>query len=228
MAMTFVDQQSKLSRLLGDSNTSADDAFPLADRKFEINRGEVHFARDSKIKRNYATDVITDKEIAVPSDWLENYVITIDNKIISNNREISLTDWERFHDWGGDNPYFYFWEFSGTRKLKFLGSTNINGKTYQLFYIIKPTTDLNADSDESVFPDEYREASVYYAANELLKQQGLTQRAAEYLAVYSAYVQNAKDDVDKQIINKEYAIPDIGDGSELNDDNDTVGGGSAC
>jgi len=225
MAYTFLQQQNKLSSLLGDSGTSSDDMFPLADRKLEINRGEIHFARDAKIKKNYATGVIASKELDVPSDWISTFVLTIDNKVITNDREITLVDWERYFDWGGEQPYYYFWEFSGTKKLKFLASNAVNGKTYQLFYFIKPSVALDSDSDESIFPDEYREASVYYAASELLRQVGLSVKADEMLALYAIYVQNAGEDARKEIINKEYARPDMGDDTEVLDQADHQGQG---
>ena len=224
MAMTFLQQQNKLSSLLGDSNSSTDDMFPLADRKLAINRGEIHFARDSKIYRNYETGVIASNQISIPADWVENFMLIVDDKVISNRREISIADWERYHDWAGDEPYFYIWTYSGTKLMKLLG--NVDGKTYKLYYYAKPTVALSADGNESVFEDEYREASVYYAASELLSQIGKTQLAADRMAVYSAYVKNAKDDIDKQTINKEYAFPDFGD--EGSDESDRQGSGGVC
>jgi len=211
MSYTFSDQQSKLSSLLGDPNTSSDDMFPLAQRKKEINRGELRFARDSKIYRNFATGTVSSKQLAVPSDWMETYMLIVNNKVITNDREVSLADWERYYDWAGEDPYYYFWEFSGSKLLKFLASNGINSQTYNWYYFAKPTTELDLDADVSVFPEEYREASVYYAASELMKQIGKTELAVQYLAVYGAFVQNAMDDIAKDHIKKELARPDFGD-----------------
>ena len=79
MSYTFLDQQNKLSRLLGDANTSSDDAFPLDDRKKEINRGEVQFAKDTKMLMKKITGTVSNQEISLPSDWFETYVLVVNN-----------------------------------------------------------------------------------------------------------------------------------------------------
>jgi len=212
MSYTFENQQDKLSQLLGDSNTSTDDMFPLADRKKAINRGEINFARDSKLLKEYATGTVASMEIDVPSDWIETFQLIIDDKVITNKREIALSDWERYKDYAGDIPFYYFWEFSGTRKIKLVGGSGaINGDTYKLYYFKKPTTELDADADVSLFPEEYREASVFYAAAQLLEQIGKTQLADRYRMMYGVYVQNAMADGEKHYINKEYPVPDFGE-----------------
>ncbi len=75
MSYAFSDQQSKLSSLLGDSNTSTDDMFPLAQRKKEINRGELQFALDARDLKEYATGTVSGMQIAVPADWFENFCL---------------------------------------------------------------------------------------------------------------------------------------------------------
>jgi hypothetical protein len=211
MSYTFNDQLNKLSSLLGDPNTSSDDMWPLAIRKKEINRGELAFAKDSHLLKEYATGTVASMEISVPSDWLETYILIIDNYIITNDREISLADWERYYNWNGDIPYYYFWEFSGTRKIKLLGnSTNINGDTYYFYYFKKPTTELSDAADVSLFPEEYREASVYKAAAELLEQIAKTQLADRYRLAYQALVAQAIIEGEKHFIDKQYPRPDKG------------------
>lgn len=207
---TFANQQSKLSELLGDSNTGTEDMFPLARRKFLLNQGEVQFARDSRIYKNYATGTVASSELEVPSDWLETYILIINNVVISNDKEISLSDWERYYADSEESPYFYYWEFSGTRKLKFVGST-CNGQTYYIYYFARPTTLLDGDDDTSVFPLEYREAPVYWAAGELLQQIGKTELAVLYKNIYAQYVEKARQENEKHFVNKEYPRPDLGE-----------------
>jgi hypothetical protein len=209
MTYTFSEQLDKLSSLLGDSNTTTDDAWPIAQRKKEINRGEVQFAVDSGDLREYATGTVASNEISVPSDWVKTFMFIVDDVVISNDREIALSDWERYHDWGGDDPFYYFWEFSGTKKIKLLG--NVNGSTYFLYYFKKPTTELNATTDVSIHPEEFREASVYYAAAELMKQIGKHQESSLFRNEYDQLVNRATVINEKTIINKEYARPDFGD-----------------
>ena len=211
MAYVFSDQQSFLSTLLGDSNVDSSSMFGTTQRQREINNGEIQFAVDGRHLREYATGTVASKQIAVPSDWLGTYVLTVNNKVITNDREISLTDWERYQDWGGDDPYYYFWEFSGTRYIKLLGSSNVNTYTYQLFYWKRPTTLLSSDSDTSIHPEEYRKAPVYYAASELMKQIAKYDQADKFYQSYAEYVAKANYFVEKTFINKEYARPDFGD-----------------
>lgn len=210
MSLTFANQQSKLSRLLGDSNTGSDDQWPIADRKKELNRGEVQLAIDAKDLMMYATSTVASQLISVPSDWVETYVLVINNVVITNDREISLTDYERWYNWAGTNPYYYFWpDASGNLQLNFI-SSNVNGQTYKLWYFRKPTTELSGDSDESLHQDEFREGPVYYAAAELLRQIGQNSLADRYQAEYARVVAKADAWARKLYVNKEYARPDFG------------------
>lgn len=226
MAFTFANQQSKLSQLLGDANTSSDDAWSLAARKSAINRGEIHFARDSKFLKDYATGTVASMELSMPNGWFETYMLLVDDYQITNKREIALQDYERYKDYNGDIPYYYFWEFSDTLKIKFLGnSDNVNGKTYKLYYFKKPynagaggqSTELSDDDDESMFPDEYREAPVYWAAAELLEQISMTALADRYRQIYNSFVSRATLDAEKHYIKKEYPQPDFGDEDHLSE-----------
>ena len=206
-AMTFANQQSKLSRLLGDSNTDADSMWPLADRQFEINRGEKQFARDSKSLLGYETGTISGSTISVPSDWVETHVLVVDDVVITNDLEISLTEYERYND--VQDKFFYYWvDASDNKEITFFSSTN-SGLTYQWWYFQIPTTDLSSDSDESAHADEYREASVYYAASELLEQTGKTQLADRYRQKYEFFVNKAREATEKHYINKQYPRPDL-------------------
>lgn len=206
MAYTFLDQQNFLSELLGDSNTSSDDMWPSAQRLTELNNGELQFARDAKNLREYVTNTISGGQIAVPSDWLRTYLLIVDNKVINRDREIALQDWERYVNYTGTPPYFYFWEFSGVRYIKLIGS----GTTYKLFYFKRPTTILVNNTDISIHPEEYRKGPVYFAASELLKQIGKHQEADIMFNHYSEYVTRANTDVGETYIDKKYAAPDFG------------------
>lgn len=209
MSYTLNDQLNFLSTLLGDPNSSGDDQWPTAQRLTEINNGELQFARDAKNLREYATGTVTGSQIAVPSDWLGTYVLIIDDKVISNAREIALQDWERYSNYAGAPPYYYFWEFSGTRYIKLIGSAT----TYKWYYFKRPTTALSLTTDVSIHPEEYRKASVYFAASELLKQIGKHQESAIMNNEYSEYVMRAQGDTGRSFINKEYAQPDFGEGN---------------
>lgn len=213
MSYTFQDQQTKLSQLLGDSNTSTEDAWPLAVRKKAINRGELQFANDSELLRGYDSSTVSSLQIDVPSDWLKTFVLFIINgnkyQKITSDREISVKDLERYGDYGGDIPFYYVWQFSNTRRIKLLGSSGINGRTYQLFYIVKPTTELDDDSDESLFPEEFREASVYHAASELIRQIGKIDMAAEFKTQYLEYVGRAQKRAVEMYMDYDLPRPDF-------------------
>lgn len=207
MSFTFLDQKNFLSQLLGDPNTSSDDMWPTAQRLTELNNGELQFARDSKDLQEYVTGSISSSQIAMPSDWLRTFLLIIDNMVINANREIAIQDWERYVNYAGSPPYYYYWTFSGTRYIKLLGV----GTTYKLYYYKRPTTALSSDSDVSLHPEEYRKAPVYFAASELLKQIGKHQEAEIMNGHYQEYVTRADTDVKKNIIEKNYASPDFGD-----------------
>lgn len=205
MSYTFLDQKNFLSTLLGDSNVSSDDMYPTAQRLTELNNGELQFARDAKNLREYATGTVSSSQIAVPSDWLGTYILIIDDVVLTNDNEISLYDWEKYVNWASIPPKYYYWEYSGTRYIKILGSAT----TYKLFYWKRPTTALSADTDVSLHPEEYRKAPVYFAAAELLKQIGKHQEAKLMQEYYGEYVIRAKDDIGKSYIEKNYAQPEI-------------------
>ena len=221
MSYLFSDQQSKLSTLLADSNTGTDDAFPLATRKKEINRGEVQFAKDTHILKEYATGTVSGNQIAIPSDWLETYTLIVGNYVIKDDREVSIQDYERLYNYGGNTPYYYYWEFSGTRYIKFFGTAT--GSTYYIYYFKKPTTELSSDSDTSLFPEEYREASVYYAAAELMQQMGKNSISDRFRQRYFEFVRKAQEDVEKHHMTKNYPHPDINEVGGFTNDIQGIG-----
>lgn len=221
MSYTFLNQQEKLSVLLGDSNTGTDDAFPLALRKKEINRGELHYARNTKLLREKATGTISGNSISIPSDWLETVTLVVGTYVLTKKDEISIQDYERWSSYGGSRPVYYMSEESGTRYFKFLGTGT--GSTYSLYYIKRPTTELSSDSDVSLFPEEFREASVYYAAGELLQQQGKNDISDRYLNKYAGMVRDGRDYAEETYVTQSYANPDVN--MIGNSETDMQGGG---
>lgn len=210
MGIDFEEQQNLLSELLGDPNTSNDDMFPLARRKKALNRGDIHFCKDSHCVMEYATGTVSSSEIDVPSGWLETFCLIINDDVIDSWREVDLHQWERYEDNGAEEPWYYFWEFSGTRKMKFLAGSGVNGQTYKLHYFRMQTTALDADADESIIPDQYREAPVYWAASWLLKQIGKTELAAMWKADYDRLVEEARVQSEKHYHRENRASPDLG------------------
>lgn len=206
MSFTFENQQDLLSILVGDSNEGSDDAFPTAVRKKYINRGEWHFAIDTKFVREKATGTVSSLQISVPSDWFETYALIVGDYVLTKDDEISIKDYERWSSYGGSRPKFHMSEESGTRYFKFLGSAN--SLAYSLYYFKKPSTELSGDSDTSIFPEEFREASVYWAAGELLQQQGKNAIADKYKAIYNKYVHDAQALVERIYVDRDYAVPD--------------------
>ncbi len=207
MSYLFSDMQSKLSGLLGDSNTAVSDMFPLANRKKEINRGEMQFAKDTYLAKEYATGTISSAQIAMPSDWLETFVLIVNNYIITNDREVSIKDYDRYYNYTGNPPYYYYWEFSGIRYIKFFGAST--GQTYKLYYFKKPSIELSSDSDVSIFSEEFREAPAYYAAAELLQQVGKQQTSDKYRQIYMNFVREAQKKSERTFIDKQYPVPDV-------------------
>lgn len=207
MSYAFSDQQSKLSSLLGDSNTGTDDMFPLATRKKEINRGEMRFCTDSKLVREKTSGTISSAQIAWPSDCLEPYLLIVAGKVLTNDREVSVKDYERFVNYGGSPPFYYITEESGVRYFKFFGTST--GSAYIFYYFKKPSTELSSDSDTSILPEEYREASVYYAASQLMQQVGKNEISDRYLAIYQGLVKEAQAYAERFYMDKNYAIPDL-------------------
>lgn len=214
MSYTMVDSLNKLASLLGDSNTTNDDFWPLAIRKKELNRGELQLSVHAKDLLGYATGTVTStKTITVPSDWLETYVLKVNGVVITNDREISLFDIERYANNGDTRPYYYFWaDTAGTLNIYLLG--NVEDLSYQWYYFKKPTAELSDNDDESLHQEEFRDGTAYYAASELLRQVGKNAQADEYRAVYEAMAQQADAWARRTYIRKESAQPDLGIGDQ--------------
>jgi len=210
--MDFAEQQALLTELLGDPNTSTDDMFPLARRKAALNRGEIHFLRDSHCVSEYATGVVADHEIALPADWLETFCLIIDDDVIDGKREIDLHQWEQYEAHNSNDPFYYIWTYSGTKKMKFLASSAVNGKTYELYYFKKQETALDGDADESIIPDEYREGPVYWAAQWLLKQIGKMGLSQMHKGEYDRLSGEAAFQAEKEHRKENRPNPDLGPG----------------
>lgn len=212
MSYNFGDQLDFLSTLLADSNTDSESQWPLAQRKTELNHAEKQFARDSKALLENTTGTVASKEISLPSDWLETYAIyvTIDGseRRLTNRREISPKNLERWDDYSGDIPYYYYWVFGGTKKIKFLGSTAVNGAAYNLFYFEEPSTALDATTDTSILPEHYRQAPVYKAASNLLLQIGQYTRSGQLLQMYDRLVAQARDETGRFYVDQNLPTPD--------------------
>jgi hypothetical protein len=207
MSYTFADQQAKLSVLLQDSNTGTDDAWPLVIRKKELNRGELQFAKDTKLYRNIATGTLdSTKKLAVPTDWLETTCLIVNNCVLNRNNEIAVQDYDRYKDYAGAYPLYYMTQESGTRYFVFIGA--VDGVAYTLHYIARPTTELSDDANTSVFPEEFREASVYYAAGQLLQQVGKSEYADRYLAIYTRLVRDGQAMAEQMFMSRQTANPD--------------------
>lgn len=207
MSYTFSDAQAQLSILLQDSNTGADDAWPLATRKKQLNRGEMQFAKDSKILRNKATGTLdSTKKLAVPSDWMETTVLIVNNYVVNTSREIAIQDYDRYRDYAGAFPLYYMTMESGIRYFVFLGA--VDGLAYILHYISKPSSELSEDSDTSSIPEEFREAPVYYAAGQLMQQIGKSEYADRYLSIYTRLVRDAQMQAETMYMTRQYANPD--------------------
>lgn len=215
MSYSFGDQQNKLSSLIGDPNTTTSDMFPQAQRLKELNRGEWQFAVDARDLKEYATGTVSGSQISLPSDFVSMHVLimstTVSQIVLTNDREISLKDWERYYLYQSDRPWFYRWDYSGTAYYKFLAnSANVNGQTYYLYYFKKPTTELSSTTDTSLHREEFREASPFYAAAQLMQQIGKYTQAQQFMQEYQGYVERAKDTVMKEYIDVERAVPDFG------------------
>lgn len=207
MSYAFSDQQVKLSVLLQDSNTGTDDAWPLAIRKKELNRGELQFAKDTKLYRNKATGTLdATNKLAFPSDWLETTCLIVNNYVLNRDREIAIQDYDRYKDYGGSYPLYYISQESGTRYFNFIGS--VTSVAYTLHYIARPVTELSDDADVSVFPEEFREAPAYYAAAQLIQQVGKSEYADRYLAIYTRLVRDAQSQAEILYMNRQTANPD--------------------
>lgn len=211
MAYTFENQLDFLSTLLADSNTDSDSQWPLAQRKTEINHAEKQFAKDSRCLLENTTGTASSKLITVPSDWLETFVLYVTvsgvKYKVTNDREISPKRLEEGNLYNGDFPYYYFWTYSGVRKITLVGSSSLSSAAYDLYYFRQPTTDLSATSDTSPFPEEYRQASIYKAASNLLLQIGQYQRADYMLGKYNQLVMQAKELTERLYMNDDPPRP---------------------
>jgi hypothetical protein len=173
----------------------------------------LQFARDSQALLENATGTVASKEISLPSGWVDTHALFVtiggSKRMITRRREISVKDLERYSDYAGDIPYYYYWEFSGTKKIKFVGSTAMNGAAYDLYYFEAPTTALADTTDVSILPEEFRQAPVYKAASNLVLQIGMYQRAQTLLALYERAVQQAKAQAQMRYVNVETPAPDL-------------------
>jgi len=207
--------------LLGDTDTSSDGSFALADRKFEINRGEQKFAKDSKSYLGLATGTVASQAIAVPSGFLGVHQLIVNNINLTGKFEMNLADYEHFIN-GGDDQYFMWVTAAGTRQFNFIDS-NTDGEAYRLYYFKKPATDLSDNSDESPFQDEYREASVYYAASRLLPQLGKIQLAEYYKGEYLSLASQAREETEGLIMSQVRALPNVGEQYQFDKDIQGIG-----
>lgn len=221
MGMTFLEQQSYLSFLLGDSNTGSDDAYPLATRKLLINRGEMQFCKDSKAIWEKVAGTISGSSLAFPAGLLEPVALIVNNKDIWANNQTDISQYERYYASSNAYPSVYVTQESGTRYFNFFGASN--GQAYTLYYIKKPTATLSSDSDESIIDDQFREASCYWAASELLQQVGKNTISDKYAAKYNNFVRDAQKFAELLRVSLNFAQPDMGmiDSGER----DVAGGG---
>ena len=207
MSFTFLDQQNLLSILLQDSNSSTDDAWPITIRKKYINRGEMQFAKDTKLIREKATGTVSSSQISVPSDHLETIALIVNSYNLTKDREIDIRDYDRWYTYSGSYPMFYISEESGTLYYKLFGGSA--GDAYSLYYIKKPSTELSGDTDTSIFPEELREASVYWAAGQLFQQFGKMEMADRYNQIYMKFVRDGQERAERLYLTKIYATPDV-------------------
>lgn len=213
MSFTFGDQLNFLSSLLADSNTDSESQWPLAQRKTELNFAEKQFARDSKLLMENTTGTASSKVITLPTDWLETYCLYVTvsgvKYRVTNDREISPKALEEGNLYAGDIPYYYFWTFSGTRKITLVGSSNLASAAYDLYYFAQPTTALSDTTDTSEIPEEYRQAPVYKAASNLLLQIGQYTRSQALMQMYDRLVAQASSEAQRQYIDTNYPRPDV-------------------
>ncbi len=209
MSYTFLNQQDKLSSLLGDPNTTTDDMFPIAQRKKELNRGEWNLAVDAKDLMAYETGTVSGTSITLPADYIDLHILVVNGFVLTNDQEISLEDYERYASTGSNTQYYYWTDASGNELLNLVG-LSASGQTYKLYYFKKPTTELTSDSDVSLHREEFREGSVYYAASELMKQIGKNQQGDYFRGIYEAMAVRADAWARSRYIKKNYARPDMG------------------
>ena len=221
LAPTFEEQQNKLSRVLGDSDTELDSLWPLADRKYELNQGELMFAEDSKSLLRRVDGTISSQTISLPSGFKGIHVLIVDDVPLTNDHEVPLADWERFKD-AGDNKYYFWVNTASTRQINFLDSS-VNGLTYVLFYFGLPTIALDASDDESPLQGKYRNGPVFYAAKELLPVAGKTQLAQYYENEYNKLVLRAREETESLVKSVIKAMPDIFPYNQFDQDKQGIG-----
>jgi len=207
MAITFGNQQTLLSVLLGDSNTDTSDAFPLATRKLFLNLGELQFCKDTKAMWAKATGTISGTQLAFPADLLEPIALIVNNRDLWSSNQTSITENERYYSSASSTPSVYVTQESGTRYFNFYGSSN--GQGYTLHYVRKPTTDLSDDADLSIIEDQFRLAPVYWTASELLQQSGKNAISDKYAAKYNSYVRDGEKFAELLRLNLSFAKPDV-------------------
>lgn len=207
MGMTFGNQQTLLSVLLGDSNTDTSDAYPLATRKLFLNLGEMQFCKDSKCVWEKTTGTISGTQLAFPAGLLEPVALIVNYRDLWNTNQTSVTENERYYSSASSTPAVYITQESGTRYFNFYGSSN--GQGYTLHYIRKPTTDLSDDADLSIIEDQFRQAPVYWAASELLQQAGKNAISDKYAAKYNKYVRDGELFAEKLFLDLKFAQPDV-------------------
>lgn len=213
MAYTFGDQLNFASTLLADSSTDSTSMWPLAQRKTEINHAEKQFARDTKAILEKTTGTMTSATLTMPSGWIETYALYVtiggSERLITNDREISPKDLERYSDYAGDIPYYYFWKISGTDTITFVGSSAVQTAAYTLFYFEEPTTALDDTTDVSLLPEVYRQAPVYKACSNLLLQIGQYTRSQALLAHYERLALQAREETRQRYRDYENPRPDL-------------------
>lgn len=149
----------------------------------------------------------------MPSGWIETHALYItisgEERLITNRREINVKDLERYDNYSGDIPYYYFWTFAGTQKIKFVGSTAVNGSAYNLYYFEEPTTALDDNTDVSLIPERYRQAPIYKAASNLVLQIGQYTRSTALLQMYDRLMLQAQAESERWYTNTNIPTPDL-------------------
>lgn len=209
MGLTFKQQQDKLSRMVGDSNTSSDDAWPLVDRQLEINRGELLFAKRTKSLLRRIDGTVASNKIPLPADFGGIHIVQANDIVMTSENEMALSDYDRYVN-SGDDRYYFWVDASGstTRALNFI-APNTNGQPYIMWYWGIPSANLSEDDDESPLQDEYREGPVFYAASQLLPQTGKLQLAQHYENKYLAMAIEAQEETEKKVLTVVKAFPDV-------------------
>jgi len=131
----------------------------------------------------------------------------VNNRDLWSSNQTSITENERYYSSASSTPSVYVTQESGTRYFNFYGSSN--GQGYTLHYVRKPTTDLSDDADLSIIDEQFRPASVYWAASELLQQAGKNAISDKYAAKYNGYVRDGEKYAELLRLNLSFAQPDV-------------------